>query len=72
MVIVSAISVKKIHSRTHTVTHNSVGEGEVLIISMPGKKASGTPFWLVSFQEITSRTVFQHDVSQKYPWLLSN
>jgi hypothetical protein len=38
MVIVSAISVKKIHSRTHTVTHNSVGEGEALIISMPGKK----------------------------------
>jgi hypothetical protein len=33
----------------HIVTQNSVGEEGVLIIPMPGKKGSGTPFWLTSF-----------------------
>jgi hypothetical protein len=31
------------------VTKNSVGEGEVLITSMPGEKSFGTPFPFVSF-----------------------
>jgi hypothetical protein len=37
----SAIFPKKIGSGTHRVTQNSVGEVEVLVISMPGKNR----FW---------------------------
>jgi hypothetical protein len=38
LVIFSAIFVKKIGSGTHRVTQKSVRKGEVLVISMPGKK----------------------------------
>jgi hypothetical protein len=41
-------SSERISSGTHRVTQNSVGEG-VLVIPMPGKRGSGTPFQLVSF-----------------------
>jgi hypothetical protein len=36
---------------------------------VPGKRGSGTLFWLASFLERTSRTAFQCVPSQKYPWL---
>jgi hypothetical protein len=40
---------KKIGSGTNRVAQNSFGEGEVLVILMPGKRGSGTPFQLASF-----------------------
>jgi hypothetical protein len=49
MCIYSAIFVKKIGSGTYRVTQNSVREGKVLVISMPGMKGSGTSFSLASF-----------------------
>jgi hypothetical protein len=51
----------------YRVTQNLIGEGEVLIISIPGKKGSGMPFWLASFLERTSEMAFWHVLSQKYP-----
>jgi hypothetical protein len=38
MVMISAIFLKKIGSGRHRVAQNSVTEGEVLLLSMPGKK----------------------------------
>jgi hypothetical protein len=50
------------------VTQNSVGEGEVLVILMLGKKGSGMMFWFASFWERTSGTAFLQRVpSQNYP-----
>jgi hypothetical protein len=42
----SAIFLKRVGSGTHRVTQNLVSEEEVLVISMPGKRHSGTPFRL--------------------------
>jgi hypothetical protein len=49
LVLCSAIFMKKIDSRTYNVTQNSVGAGEVLIISITGTESSGMPFWVASF-----------------------
>jgi hypothetical protein len=65
--VVSAIFLKKIGSAMHTVTQNSVSEGEVLVKAMPGKNGSGT-FQLASLFERTSEMVFRHVVT-KYPCL---
>jgi hypothetical protein len=52
------------------VTQNLVGEREVLVISMLGKKGSGMPFLLASFSEKTSGMAFQHVPSQKIPLVI--
>jgi hypothetical protein len=57
---------KKIGSAMHTVTQNSVSEGEVLVKAMKGKNGSGT-FQLASFFERTSEMVFRHVLSQNTP-----
>jgi hypothetical protein len=44
------------------VIQNSVRDGEVLVIMMPGKKGSGIPFWLPSKKELPEwhSNVFSH------------
>jgi hypothetical protein len=41
------------------------GEGEVLVIAMPGRKGSRTPFRLSSFRELRSST-FHHKNTADY------
>jgi hypothetical protein len=51
----------------NAVTQNSVTEVEVLVILMPRKKGSRTPFQPASFWERTSGMALQCVPSQKYP-----
>jgi hypothetical protein len=56
---------KKIGYRTHRVAQNSVGEREVLVISMPGEKRFG----LAPVSGRSSGTAFQRVPSQEYLWV---
>jgi hypothetical protein len=64
----SAIFLKKIGSGMHRVSQNSVGEGVVLVISMPGRKVPKRCFGLRPSEKNTSETALRCVSSQKCPW----
>jgi hypothetical protein len=62
IIFVSSIFLKKIGSRTHIVTQNSPRKGEVLVISMTGRKRCGLHPSEKELLERSSR-IFRHKIS---------
>jgi hypothetical protein len=61
--ITSAIFSKK---KEGSGTHRLTGRRQELVKPIPGKEASGTPFRVVFFWEITYGTVFRHETTPAY------